>query len=199
VRREPTDRIVEAFTAHFLRSGWFFGLLSVVVFGLLLLASVSWPLNRFVLTVYTRVAEIYASSTGNHEIGIALPDNSEIRVFGARPDGLPPELRVLSPDTDSIRLVATKTTLQRISLADGDGLVIALGSDGSVDLGILNNGSISLAISGSIQSVDQTGQRRFVADIERATEWNIQATGPNAVTRCYSECVGANFFVQPAN
>jgi hypothetical protein len=167
----PND--FERMAASFLRSGWFL-VVSGAILGILALTSLSWWSNRFLLNAVTRIVEISASAPGNHEIGAKLPENDEIRIFGARADDLPPELRVLRASMSSLRLIASNAVLQRISLEEGSGLSVDVTPNVRVDIGLLNKGSISLALSGKIQRVDDSGERVLIADIERATEWNIK-------------------------
>jgi hypothetical protein len=178
-----TRTSIEDISARVLRSGWFLGLVSASIVGLLILASWPWWFNRFVLKVTTRVAEISASAPGVHVIDVNLPKGGEIQIFGARADGLPPELAVLAAAVGSVRLVASSATLQSISLPNGAGLVVSTTSDGGTDIGVLNDGSISLALSGMIDRIDGNGQRTTIANIERATAWEIRPAEMNSPAR----------------
>jgi hypothetical protein len=63
--------------------------------------------------------------------------------------------------------------------ASGAGLVVRATSDGGADIGVLNDGSISLALSGMIDRIDGNGQRTSIANIERPTPWEIRPAGRN--------------------
>jgi hypothetical protein len=139
-----THTSIEDIGAGILRSWWFLALVSAAVVILLALASWPWWFNRFVLKATTRVVEISASAPGVHGIDVNLPKSVELQIFGAQADGRPPELAVLGA-ADSVRLVASSAKLQSISLPSGAGLVVRTTSDGGVDLGVLNNGFISVA------------------------------------------------------
>jgi hypothetical protein len=181
---QPTNRAsIEDIGARFLRSQWFLGLVSAAIVGLLVLASWPWWFNRFVLKATTRIVEISASAPGDHVIGVNLPKGGEIQIFGARADGLPPELAALAAAVGSVRLVASSATLQSISLPSGAGLVVSTTSDSGVDIGVLNDGSISLALSGMIDRIDGNGQRTTIANIERATAWEIRPAERNSPAR----------------
>jgi hypothetical protein len=174
---------IEDVSARVLRSRWFLGLVSAAIVGLLILASWPWWFNRFVLKVTTRIVEISASTEGFHDIGLKLPKIGEIQIFGARSDGLPPELAALAADAVSVRFFAANATVQSISLPIGAGLVVRATSDGGVDIGALNGSSIVLSLSGMIERIDEKGQRAKIADIERATVWDIRPATNNSPAR----------------
>lgn len=154
-----------------------------VIVVLLVLASWPWWFNRFMLTATTRIVEISASEKVVHQIGVSLPKNSEVQIFGADANGLPPELKTLTAAAISIRLVASSATLQSISLQSGAELAVRTTSNGGADIGVLNDGSVSLALSGTIERIDETGERVPVATIERATAWNITPAERNNPAR----------------
>jgi hypothetical protein len=174
-----THTSIEAVGARVLRSQWFLGLVSAAIVGLLVLATWPWWFNRFVLKATTRIVEISASAPGVHVIGVNVPKSSEIQIFGAHADGLPPELAALAAASVSVRLVASSATLQSISLPSGAGLVVRTTSNGGTDIGVLNNGVISVALSGTIERIDGNGQHTTIANIERATAWQIRPAGKN--------------------
>jgi hypothetical protein len=174
-----TPTRIEDVGARVLRSQWFLGLVSAAIVVLLVLVSWPWSFNRFVLKATTRIVEISASAPGVHVIGVNLPKSGEIQIFGAHADGLPPELAALAGAAVSVRLVASSATLQSISLPGGAGLVVRATSDGRADIGVLNNGIISVALSGTIDRIDGNGQHTTIANIERATAWNIRPAGKN--------------------
>src|SRR5262249_27085991 len=155
--QRATRSSIEEIGARVLRSRWFFGLGSVAIVGLLALATWPWWFNRFVLTATTRVVEISSSSSALrvHDIGVKLPKSGEIRGFGARADDLPPELAALTTAFVSVRLVISTAILQSISLPSGAELFVRTTSDGGTDIGVLNDGSISLALSGTIERIDE--------------------------------------------
>jgi hypothetical protein len=177
----PTS--IEDVGARVLRSHWFMGLVSAAIVGLLVLASWPWWFNRFVLKATTRIVEISAlapaSAPGVQVIGVNLPKGSEIQIFDAHADGLPPELKALAVTPVSVRLVASSATLQSISLPSKAGLVVRTTFDGGIDIGVLNDGSISVALSGTIDRIDGNGKRTTIATIERPTPWEIRAAGSN--------------------
>jgi len=181
--RLATRNNIEDIGARILRTRWFLGLVSAAIVGLLILASWPWWSNRFVLKVTTRIVEISASVPGVHEIWMTLPKIGEIQIFGADANGLPPELAALSASAVSVRLFVSGATLQSISLPSGAGLVVRTTSDGSTDIGALNNGSIVLSLSGVVERIDQSGQRTKIADIERATVWDIRPATKNSPAR----------------
>jgi len=182
--QHATRSTIEEIGARVLRSRWFFGLGSVAIVGLLALATWPWWFNRFVLTATTRVVEISSSSSALrvHDIGVKLP-NGEIRVFGARADDLPPELAALATAFVSVRLVVSTAILQSISLPSGAELFVRTTSDGGTDIGVLNDGSISLALYGSIERIDENGQRTTLANVERATAWEIRQAETSSPAR----------------
>lgn len=173
---------IEDSGARVLRSLWFLGLVSAAIVGLLVLASWSWWFNRFVITATTRIVEISASTLGAHNIGVRLPTGDEIQVFGARTDGFPPELAGIAAAA-SVRIIISNAVLQSISLPRGAGLVARTTSDGGADIGVLDDGSISLAISGAVESIDEDGTRRTIANIARATAWDIRPADKNSPAR----------------
>jgi hypothetical protein len=182
--RPPATRIsIEDIGARVLRSWLFFGVVSVAIVGLLALASWPWYFNRFMLTATTRVIEISASASTVHEIGRPFPKSGEIQIFNAKADDLPPELATLGVVPISVRLAASSATLQSIYLPNGAGLVVHMMSDGSADIGVLNGGSISLALSGMIERVNESGGHTTIANITRATAWNIKAAERNSPAR----------------
>jgi len=178
-----TRSSIEDIGARVLRSRWFLGLVAVAIVGLLILASWPWWFNRFMLTATTRIVEISASAPGVHEIGMKLPKSSEIQIFGAHADDLPPELAALAAAAVSVRLAASSATLQSVSLPGGAELVVRTTSDGGTDIGVLNGGSISLALSGTIERIDENGQRTTIASIVRATAWEIRPAERNSPAR----------------
>ena len=139
---------IEDIGASVLRSGWFLGLASITIITLLVLAGWPWWFNRFALTVTTRVVEVSASAPGVHVLGVELPMHSEIQVFSLHPDGLPPELAALAGGPVSVRLAASRATLQTISLSAQSKLFVSVTSDGRTDIDVLDGGRISLALSG---------------------------------------------------
>jgi hypothetical protein len=165
---------MEHIGARVLRGWWFLGLVSVAIVGLLALASCPWWYNRFLLTATTRSVEISASAPAVHVISIRLPNNSDIQIFGAGAVNLPPELSALAADLGSVRLAASSAVLQTISLPREARLVVSTTSSGSADIGILNGGSISLALSGVIERIDEKGRRTTLTNIEHAISWNIR-------------------------
>jgi hypothetical protein len=181
---QPTTRIsIEDIGARALRSWWFVGIVSGVVLGILVLASWPWWFNRFTLTTTTRIVEFSAAAPAVHGIGLQLPKNREIQVFGAYVANLPPELRTLADTPVSIRLIASNVTLQSVSLPSGAGLIVHMMSDGEIDLGVLNGGGISLALSGKIERIDDRGQRIAIAETARAIVWNIRPAERNDPAR----------------
>jgi hypothetical protein len=174
---------IENVGARILRSWWFLGLVSASIVALLVLASWPWWFNRFVLMTSTRVVEISVSAPGVHVIGLNLPKSSEIQIFGARSDGLPPELSALNAAIVSVRLAASSASLQTISLPSRAGLIVRATPEGGTDIGVLNDGSISLAISGSVDRIDENGHRTTIANIERATAWDIRPAEKNSPAR----------------
>jgi hypothetical protein len=179
---EDQPASIEDVGARILRSWWFLGLISAAIIALLILASWPWSFNRFVLKATTRIVEITASAPGVHEIGVNLPKSSEIQIFGAQSDGLPPELAALAAAAVSIRLVASSATLQSISLPSGAGLVVRVTSGGT-DIGVLNTGNIILSLSGTIKRIDENGERTTIANIERTTAWDIKPAERNSPAR----------------
>jgi hypothetical protein len=171
--RPASDTGIEDIGARALRSRWFLGLVSAAIVGVLLLASWPWPRNRFVLKAITQVLEISSSASSVQALGVTLPKNAEIQIFGAESHNLPPELAGLFAGASSVRLVASSATLQSISLPSGAKLTVRTTSDGSTNIGMLNDGSISLALSGTIERIEETGQRTIIANIVRATAWDI--------------------------
>jgi hypothetical protein len=203
---QPNRASIEAIGARVLRSWWFLGVVSAAIIGLLVLAS--WPcwFNRFVLKATTRIVEVSASAPGIHVFGLKLP-SGEIQIFGANAAGLPPELAAIAAAAGSVRLVASSATLQSISLQSGAGLVVRTTSDGSADIGVLNDGSISLALSGSIDRIDDSGQRTTLVNLVRATSWDIRPAERNNPARLmlpagvmpislYNQPIG-NFWFRP--
>jgi hypothetical protein len=178
-----THTSIEDAGARVLRSRWFLGLVSAVIVGLLILASWPWWFNRFVLKVTTRIVEISASAPGVHEIGMKLAKTAEIQIFGAQASDLPPELAALSADAVSVRLLASSATLQSISLPSGAGLIVRTTSNNGTDIGVLNDGSIALSLSGTIERIDENGQHTKIANIERATVWDIRSATKNSPAR----------------
>ncbi len=165
---------IEDIGASVLRSGWFLGLGSISIITLLFLAGWPWWFNRLALTVSTRVVEVSASAPGVHVLGVDLPMHSEIQVFSAHPDGLPPELAALAGGPVSVRLAASRATLQTISLSGQSKLFVSITSDGRTDIGVLDAGSISLALSGTIERIDEDGHRTELANSERPISWDIK-------------------------
>jgi hypothetical protein len=175
---------IEARAAGLLRSWWFFGLASAATVGLLVLASWPWRFNRFALAVTSRVVEISASATRVHDIGVKLPDGEDIRIFGARPDDLPPELEPLRGVVGAVRLAASSAVLQSISLPSGAGLVVRASEGGGVDIGVLKDGAIGLVFSGKIEVIDPSGVRKTVADISsHRTLWQVRPANAHATAR----------------
>jgi hypothetical protein len=178
-----TGSSIEEISAHILRSRWFLGVASAPLIGLLILASWPWWSNRFTLKITTRIVEISASAAARHEINVTLPKNAEIQIIGADSDGLPPELASLRGNAISTRLVASTAGLQSIVLPSGGGLVVRATSDGGVDIGVLNDASIVLSFSGTIERVDQNEQHTKIAGIERTTIWEIRPFTKNSPAR----------------
>jgi hypothetical protein len=174
---------IEEIGARVLRSWWFLGLASAAIFGLLVLASWPWWLNRFVLKVATRTVEISASAPGVHEIGANLLKGNEIQIFGADTTALPPELASLADATSAVRFVASRAILQKISLPSGAGLIVRITSEGGVDIGLLNDGLISLAISGMIERINENGRPTTITNIERTISWEIKPADRNNPAR----------------
>ena len=166
--------------ARFLRSRWFLGLASAAILALLVLVSWPWCSNRFALEATTQIVEVWASAPGVHVIGVKLPKFGEIRIFGAHADGLPPDLATLAADAISVRLAASSATLQSISLPGGSALIVRATSDGGADIGVLNEGRISLVLSGVIERIDENEERSMMAKIERATAWEIMPAERNS-------------------
>jgi hypothetical protein len=164
---------IEDVVAGALRSWWFLGLLSVGLFGLLALSWPSW-FNRFAITTTTRYIEISASLPKVQEIGVKLPGYKEIQILGARPEDLPPELVGLATPAVSVRMFVSSAVLQGISLPSGAGLAVLSTADGGSDIGVLNGGSISLALSGKVERIDESGMRTTIASIARSTVWEIR-------------------------
>jgi hypothetical protein len=173
---------IEERAARLLRSLWFFGLASAAIVGLLVLASWPWSLNRFALAVKSRVVEISASATRVHDIGMKLPDGEEIRIFGVRPDDLPPELAALRAAAGGVRLTASSAVLQSISLSSGAGLVVRASDLGGIDIELLRDGSVSLALSGKIALIDATGTPKTI-DIARPIVWDLRPADANSPLR----------------
>jgi TIR domain len=180
--RPPPLTSVKDIGARVLRSRWFLGPVSAAIIGLLVLSSWPWSFNRFVLKVTTRIVQISASAPGVHEIGVNLA-KTEIQIFGAHAKGLPPELAALSADAVSVRLFASSANLQSISLPSGAGLVVRATSNGGTDIGVLSDGSIVLSLSGTIERIDENGQHTKIANIERATGWDIRSATKNSPAR----------------
>jgi hypothetical protein len=150
---------------------------------LLGLASWPWWINRFLLRANTQFVEISTSAPAIHVIGLPLLDGVEIQIFDAHADGLPPELSSLAAASVTLRLVVSNATLQSISLPSGAGLVVRVRPNGGVDIGVLNDGSISLAISGTIDRIADNGRRTTVANIERATVLDVRPAEKNNPAR----------------
>ena len=94
-----------------------------------------------------------------------------------------PELSSLAAASVTLRLVVSNATLQSISLPSGAGLVVRVRPNGGVDIGVLNDGSISLAISGTIDRIADNGRRTTVANIERATVLDVRPAEKNNPAR----------------
>jgi len=176
-----TRTSIEDIAAGILGSRWFLGLVSVAILGLLALASWPWSFNRFVLKATTRTIEISTSARGALTIDANFPKGNEIQIYGANPDGLPPELTTLADATSAIRLAVSSATLQ-ISLPTDGTLIVRMTSDGAPDIGVLNNGVIHLTLAGMIERIEVNGQRTAI-NIERATSWNIRARGKDILAR----------------
>jgi hypothetical protein len=173
----------EKVVARVLRSGWFFGLVAAAFIGLLVLASWPWWFSRFALTATTRTVEISASAPKVHEIAAKLPKGGEMQIFSARADDLPPELLGLAANPVSVRLAASSAILQSISLPSGSGLIVRATPEAGADIGVLNEGSMSVALAGTIERIDETGRRTTIANIGRATVWEIRPAERNSPAR----------------
>jgi hypothetical protein len=173
----------EEIGARVLRGQWFLGILSIAIVGVLILATWPWCFNRFVLKVNTRFIEISASTPGTHQISVTWPKDREIQVLGADADGLPPELAALRSSVVTVRLLASSATLQSISLPSDGGLIVRTTSEGRGDIGALNGTTIVLSLRGAIEQVNDNGQHSKIADIKRATLWEIRPATRNSPAR----------------
>lgn len=174
---------IEEISVLILRGRWFLALVSAATIALLFLASWPWCSNRFALKATSRIVEITASAKGVHQIWTPIPAAAEIQVINADVAGLPLDLASVGNDLATVRILASRATLQRVSLPTGATLIGRVAADGSVDIGVLNDGSIDLALSGTIERVAADGSRSTIARIERSTIWNIRAATKNNPAR----------------
>jgi hypothetical protein len=184
-KRRNTIALIEEFCIRVLQSWWALGLASLLAFSLLFLASCPWWFNRFVLKVVTRTIEVSTSAPGLHEIGITLPKNSEVQIIGAETSLLPPELTPLA-DTytgGAIRMSASRVTIETLSLSDHAGLIVRITPEGGIDIGILNDGFLSVAVAGTVQRVSESGTLSQIAEIERPTVWDIKPADKSSPAR----------------
>ncbi len=72
----------ERLVAALLRSRWLLIVATALVAGLLITASVGWRDNRFILEATTRRITLTAARRAEHDIGISLPPDAELRVTG---------------------------------------------------------------------------------------------------------------------
>ena len=190
---EPPNTSAEGIAERLLKSWVFVILVSVVIVGLLGLASWPWSTNRFVLKVATRAVAVAAAAPGVHVFGLRLPPDTELRILGADTNGLPPEIAMLAGTTVAVRLWVSHATLQSITLPSGAGLIVRAAADGSIDIGVLNDGSISLALAGRIERIGDRGERTMIANIDRAVGWDITPLAPNVPARLVVRAGGASF------
>jgi hypothetical protein len=179
-----TSRVrIEDIAAQMLRSRWFPGFVSLTIIGLLILASWPYWFNRFLLNATTQIIEISASAAQTHTLDVTLPKGAETQIFGANAKGLPPELSSLGASPVSVRLLTSNAVLQAITLPKGAGLVVQARPDGAADIGVLNNGHISLALSGTIDRIDENGHDIALPNIERTAIWDIYPGEKDAPAR----------------
>src|SRR5205823_171370 len=118
-----------------------------------------------------------------------LPPRKEFQLFNVNKDGLPFEFSSEAASF-SARLVASNAVLQSIRLPLDAGLVVRMMSDGSMDLGVLNGGTISLALSGNVDRIAADGSRTPIAVEERALVLEITAAQRNSPARLVLPPIG---------
>src|SRR5271166_4444095 len=128
----PSDP--ERLVAAVLLSRWLLIAATALVLGLLITASVSWCDNRFKLEATTRRVTLTAARRAEHDIGIRLPADAELRLTGYNIADPPYALRGLFEGGRLAVLRGETIVLNSIVIDQGGELTVATPSSGRLEL-----------------------------------------------------------------
>jgi hypothetical protein len=146
----PSDP--ERLVAALLRSRWLMLFATALVAGLLITASVGWRDNRFMMEATTRRITVTAARRAEHDVGIRLPPDAELRVTGYEVADPPNALRELFGTGRPVVLRGEGIVLTSIVLDRGGELTVATPNAERLELEFGAAARIAVSLGGAVSA-----------------------------------------------